>query len=60
MASKCKCGDITMRGGEAVREAMTLEQKIRVLGKLESGESVATVRCFHISHSSATNIETVK
>lgn len=60
MASKRKCGDVTTRRGEGVRKVMTLEQKISVLDKLESGESVATVRCFHISDSSVTTIETVK
>jgi hypothetical protein len=50
MASKCTCGDVTKRGGEGIRKVMTLEQKINVLHKLESGESVATVRCYNISN----------
>lgn len=55
MASKQKCSDSRAKG---VTKAMTLEQKILVLAKLECGESVAPIRkLFHITELS---VRTVK
>lgn len=42
---------------EVLGNLCLLEQKISVLDKVDGSESVATVRCFHISDSS---VRTVK